>query len=485
MKKIILSLCVGGSLTGALPVIAEVTLPQIFTSSMVLQRDVAIPVWGSADAGEKVTVTLGGKTVSAKADSEGDWKVSFPKRGLGSPLTLTVKGGNEIKLENLLMGDVWLCSGQSNMEMGVMNTGTLVKEVEKGDHPTIRLFYVNNPKKVKAWNQLSKMPQKDLMVSSGWKVCSPDTLKASGLWGGFSATAYFFGEALQQEMKNVPIGLINSSSGGSRIEPWTTEAGWKSVPELAEDYQRMKSIDLKKAKASIWSKWPSLYNVAIHPLTQMPIKGTIWYQGEANRQDGMLYFRRMEALINGWRKHWGADMPFYFVQLAPFSYGKDKVDVLPGIWLAQSETDEKIEGVGMAVTIDIGNPRDIHPKNKKEVGRRLALLALKDTYGKNVLAYSPTAKSVRSKKGSLTVSFKDVGGGLVSSESSPAGFELAGEDGTFKLAEAKIVGKDKVSVSSKEVPEPTQVRYAWKNTPEVTLKSKEGLPVPCFKLDGK
>jgi sialate O-acetylesterase len=306
-------------------------------------------------------------------------------------------------------------------------------------------------------------------------------LKTTGLWGGFSATAYFFAEALQKEMKEVPIGLIASSSGGSRIEPWTTEAGWKSVPELAKDYQKMKSVDLKKAKAGIWNPWPSLYNVAIYPIVQMPIKGVIWYQGEANRKDGMKYFHRMQALINGWRQHWGAEMPFYFVQLAPFSYEKDKSDVLPGVWLAQSEADEKINNVGMAVTIDIGNPRDIHPKNKKEVGRRLALLALKDTYGKEVLAYSPVAVSAQPKKGTLTGTFNNVGGGLVLAEGKDlAGFEVAGEGGVFKPATANIVAKDKVAVFSKDVSHPIQVRYAWKNTPEVNLKSKEGLPVPCF-----
>ncbi len=485
MKKILFSLCVGGVVLGGLPASAEVSLPQIFTSNMVLQRDVPIPVWGWADPGEKVTVTLADQSATVTADEKGNWKVSFPKRGLGKAFTLTVKGENEIKLENLLMGDVWLCSGQSNMEMGVKQTGKFSKQIEKADSPTLRLFYVTNPNRVKAWKKdvsQSATPRKDFLESSGWKVCSPETLKNTGLWGGFSATAYFFGKSLQEQLKEVPIGLVASSSGGSKIEPWTTDAGWKSVPELAKEYQKMKSIDLSKAKASIHSPWPSLYNVSIHPIAQMPIKGVIWYQGEANRRDGMLYFHRMKALIHGWRQHWGENMPFYFVQLAPFSYSKDQAEWLPGIWLAQSEADQKIKNVGMAVTIDIGNPKDIHPKNKPEVGRRLALLALKDTYGKKVLAYSPTAVSSQAKKGSITITFKDVGGGLVSPKEALPGFEVAGKDGVFKPAEAKIVGADTVSVFSKEVPAPIHVRYAWSNTPKVTLKSKEGLPVPCFKL---
>ena len=457
---------------------ANVTLSRVFTDNMVIQRDKPITVWGWAAPGEKVTVTLADKTASAVADKGGKWQVTLPKRGLGPALTMTVKGNNEIKLSNILMGDVWLCSGQSNMEFGVNLLKNPTKEIADAAYPKIRIFYVAK--------RAERHPQDRLGKAGGWLECTTENLMKNGEWRGFSAVAYFFAKYLQQALPEIPQGMLHASRGGSLIQPWTTEAGWQSVPELAYDYKRMKSINVDKVKRlGNNSLFPGLYNAMINPLTKLQIKGILWYQGESNRYDGERYFYRMQALINGWRAIWGKDVPFYFVQLAPFKYGRDKgKQLLPPIWQAQSRTAREIPNTGMAVTIDIGDFNDIHPKNKDDVGRRLSLLARKYTYGQKLTAESPTPVSAKVKGGKVVIKFKDVAGGLQTADGKTevAGFELAGADGKFKPAQAVISDDDKVTVSSAEVTEPTAVRFAWTNTPTVNLQSKAGLPVGCFSM---
>lgn len=481
MRKLRLGRILGAALlTGALCAQADVTLPKIFSSNMVLQRDQPITVWGWADAGEKVTVTLGDKSAATVADKSGKWEVTLPQRSLGKPLTMTVKGNNEIKLNNILMGDVWLCSGQSNMEFGIKNSTNAKQAIAAANRPNLRLFFIQK--------RALKKPAEKLGKTSGWDVCTPQTVVKDGTWGGFSAVAYYFGSYLQKQIPEVPIGLIHSSWGGSKIETWTTYPGWKSVPQLADEYKKVKSTDLKKLKkVGNHSKIPALYNGMVNPFTKLRIKGAIWYQGEANRKEGADYFYRMQALINGWRSIWGKDMPFYFVQLAPFSYaadlkGKNGKEWLPEVCTAQAKAAAEIPHTGMAVTIDIGNVNDIHPKNKDDVGKRLALLALKDTYGKNVVADSPAFDSAKLKDGKVIVKFKHVGGGLQTSDGKAAvpGFEVAGKDGVFHKADAVISGKETVTLSCKEVKKPAKVRYAWSNTPKVTLQNKEGLPIGWF-----
>jgi len=467
-KTIMISLLLGSSLAAD----ADVVLPKVITSNMVIQRGQPISIWGTADAGEKVKVNLSGVSATTQASADGDWNVTLPKRGLSNALTLTVKGNNEIKLENILMGDVWLCSGQSNMEMGMLQTEKGEEAVAAAKKRTLRIFNVRKSK--------SQKLLKDIAKGSGWKVGTPKNLKTTGsvtAFGknqGFSATAYYFGMHLQKSLQNVPIGLIESSWGGTRIEPWSSKPGVASVPEL-------KGKDHPKGKVA------EFYNSMIHGLAPMAIKGAIWYQGESNRRDGMLYAYRMRGLINGWRMNWGEDMPFYFVQLAPFSYKRDKAVFLPEIWEAQSVADSEILHTGMAVTLDIGSFNNIHPKNKKDVGKRLALLALKDTYGKDVVAVSPTATIAKSQKGGAIVTFKDVGGGLVVTDGQALReFEVSaesGKDATFKPAEAKVTGKNSVYVFNKGIAKPGQVRYAWKNTPKVNLANREGLPVPSFRVN--
>lgn len=457
MHKTILSLLFGSSLAG----LADVTLPKILTSNMVLQRDQPITLWGWAEAGEKVKVSLAGKKQKTTADAKGDWKVTFPPQGLGEPVQITVEGNNRIVLDDVLLGDVWLCSGQSNMEWGVGTSEHADEAIAAADHPTLRLFDVG---KVSA-----KKPLKDIAKGSGWKVCTPESVAQTGTVKGFSAAAYFFGKHLQRGLKTVPIGLVDASWGGTRIEPWTTTAGRDSVESL------------KGSKG----KYSGLYNGMVHGLAPLRVKGCIWYQGEANRKDGALYYGRMCALINGWRAIWGEKMPFYFVQLAPFAYAKDKnPEILPVIWEAQSKTNHEVPYTGMAVTIDVGNPKNIHPKKKEEVGQRLALLALRDSYGQDVEAYSPSYHSHQQRGRELTLRFKDEGAGLSVREGGQLeGFELAAADGTFVAVKARVSGKNTVQIQLGKIKEPKVLRYAWSNTPKASLVSRNGLPVAAFRIE--
>ncbi|WP_435892429.1 sialate O-acetylesterase [Oceaniferula spumae] len=478
MKKNILSLLA----LAPLAVTADVSLSHIFTSNMVIQRDQPITIWGTAEAGEKVAVTLTGETepdtASATADDVGAWAVTLPKRGPGKPLQLVVQGNNKIELKNILMGDVWLCSGQSNMVWGMRVSENAKQAIKEGVHPDLRLFAVNR--------RLAKEPEDDIRGSKWWP-CVPRTLEKTSGKLGYSAVAYYFGRRLKQELGDVPVGLIVSAYGGSRIETWTTEDSWKSVPELAEEYEKLRSANKVEPAAHLKnnpqtrSRYPICYNSMIHGLSRLKIKGTIWYQGEANMSEGALYFHRQRALVNGWREIWGKDMPFYFVQLAPYRYPKDKNTALPHMWLAQQKAADEIPNSEMAVTIDVGNAKNVHPGQKRQVGERLAGLALKHTYGKDVEADGPVYKDHKIADGKITISFDHAGKGLATRDGqAPREFEVAGEDGVFHPATAVIASPNKLILSSPQVAAPVKARHAWKNTPDANLMAGSGLPVPCF-----
>ena len=330
---------------------ADVTLPSVIGSHMVLQRDMPLPVWGWADPEEKVTVTLDGKSAAATADAKGKWKITLPAHAAdGKPHTLTIQGKNKIELTDILLGEVWVGSGQSNMEFHLSGARDQKEAIAAADQPEIRLFSV--PKVTTA------APARD--VKAAWLVCTPKTAPA------FSGVLYHFGLRLHKELK-LPIGLIHSSWGGSAIAPWTVEQ--KSSGQM--------------------------YNGMIAPLQPFAVRGITWYQGESSvfSRHGLKYREMMERLIKGWRRTWGEDLPFYFVQIAPWSgYPKDEE---PPVWEAQAAT-LKIPGTGMVVTTDlVDNLSDIHPNNKKDVGNRLALWALAKTYDRKDLVYL-----VRSSRGS-------------------------------------------------------------------------------------
>ncbi len=461
---------------------ADVKLPNVFGDHMVLQRDAELPVWGWADSGEQVTVSLGDATATTTADDRGQWAVALPKMPAGGPHVLKVSGSNAIELSDILIGEVWVCSGQSNMEWSVTRSNNPQEEIAAAKWPKIRLFHI--PRKA------AGTPQDD--VDAQWKACSPESIP------NFSAVGYFFGRELHREL-DVPVGLIESAWGGTRIEPWTPVPGFRSVPELAEtgdavirtriEQQRKVGESLKTGKKPPQHPLANrgaptgLYNGMIHPIVPFAIRGATWYQGEANRRDRGQFEQKMHALINGWREVWGqGDFPFLFTQLAPYNYGEDTT-MLPEVWEAQEKV-LTLANAGMAVTVDIGNPKDIHPRNKQDVGKRLALWALAKTYGRNELRYSgPLYRSMTVDGSQVRIQFNHAGSGLASRDSKPLSwFEIAGTDGGFVPATARIDG-NAVVVSSEKVTKPARVRFAWNQIAEPNLMNKEGLPAAPFRTD--
>lgn len=491
----------------SVPAAADVRLPAAFGDRMVLQRDLPVPVWGWADPGEAVTVTLAGQTKTATADAAGKWSVRLDPLQAGGPHTLKVQGKNALERTDVLVGEVWLCSGQSNMAMTVSGCLNFQEEAKASDLPRLRMFTVAR--------KTAGEPQAD--VAGDWKVCGPQTV------GGFSAAAYFFGRRLLREL-DVPVGLINSSWGGTPIQAWT---GWKTHeetpelapllaafnkaveswnPEQAKERHEKQLADWKdkeaKAKAegkpftlrrpqppqdprTSQNSPARLFNAMIAPLAPYAIRGAIWYQGESNAGNAALYGHQLRAMIGEWRRLWGqGDFPFISVQLPNFMAPQQKP--VEGGWADIRETFLKsvsIPNVGIAVTIDVGEEKDIHPKNKQAVGHRLAQWALAKTYGKPIVPGGPLYKGMSREGSSIVIRFDDVGSGLVAAGGEPLkGFAIAGEDKAFVWAEAKIVGET-VVVSSPEVKDPVAVRYAWANNPACNLANKEGFPASPFRTD--
>lgn len=481
---------------------ADVKLPAILGSNMVLQRGMPVTVWGWADPDETVTVAIGDNRAETKAGADGKWRVSLKPVAADGTVEMNVKGKNELKLTNILVGEVWLGSGQSNMQWSVMASANPKEEVEAATYPKLRLFLVPLVP--------SGVPAPD--VNARWVECSPETV------GSFSAVLYYFGRHLHKEL-NVPLGLIASSWGGTRIEPWIPPVGFESHADLSDELAKLNTIKaqygsslkpqvlalkewLAKAEAAIAANSPlpnppslpnhplnsngahtGLYNGMIHPLAPFAIRGAIWYQGESNNGQGMKYHSLMRGLIAGWRSVWNnPDMPFYFVQLAPYKYGANETS-LPGIWEAQTAT-LGVPKTGMAVTTDITTINDIHPKNKQEVGRRLALWALAHDYGKSDLVYSgPLFRGAAVELDQVRITFRHATGGLASRDGKPLSwFTIAGEDKVFHPANAVIEGET-VVVSSPKVILPVAVRFGWNQIAEPNLMNKAGLPASPFRTD--
>jgi len=486
---------------------ADVKLPHIFGDHMVFQQGVDLPIWGWADPGEPVTVRLGhADPVSTTTDSKGCWRVHLAPALPGNPLQLIVKGKNEIVLEDVLVGEVWVGSGQSNMAWLVKKSDNAEHEVQAASHPKIRFFTVPR--------EPSAVPRSD--VDSSWEICDPNTV------GDFSACAYFFGREIHKEL-GVPVGLINSSWGGTRIEPWTPPVGFEKILSLQEIHQQLIRADptsdpykkklssyiqeietwLAEAKVALAQEkilspvpeYPkdivplanhldptALYNGMIHPLIPFAIRGFIWYQGESNRLDGDLYTCKMQALIDGWRKVWEIkDLPFYYVQIAPFQYEQEDPGILPQFWTAQRNVLERVPHTGMVVVHDIGDLNDIHPTNKQEVGRRLALWALAQTYGMEDVVHSgPLYKGMKVENDAIRILFDHVGGGLASRDGQALShFEILGIDEKYVPAQASIDGNT-LLVRAQGVTSPVAVRFAWHKLAEPNLMNKEGLPASPF-----
>lgn len=461
---------------------ADVTLSGVFGDSMVLQQEHPIRIFGTADPGEAITVELGGKTASGKADADGNFRVELPAmKADGTSHTLTVKGNNTVTVKDVLLGEVWLCSGQSNMEWPVARSLNAKEEIAAADHPNIRLFnvggHVQGPK-----------PLRDPRGS--WQKCSPKSVPS------FSAVGYYFGRKLSKEL-GVPIGLVGTNWGGTRIEPWTPPVGFEAVDSL-QDYQAsVKAIDPSKPKQRAKGGATFIYNGMVHALTPLSARGAIWYQGESNAGDGRRYEFLKEALVKGWRNVFeNDDLSFYWVQLANFR-AADK-NPAGGGWGNVREGQRKalrLPNTGMAVIVDIGEERDIHPKNKQDVGARLALWALAKDYGRDIVFSGPLYKSMKVEGSKIRVTFDSVGGGLITGKKNglnpteatpgeaPAEFAVQDGDGNWHWAKAEIDG-DSVLVWSDDVKDPKHVRLGFQSNPAgFNLYNKEGLPASPFTTD--
>ncbi len=501
---------------------AEVKLPVIFSDHMVLQRGEPVPVWGTAANGEEVKVTFAGQTKETKAGGDGKWKVSLDAmKEEAKPADLVVAGKNTVTIKDVLVGEVWVCSGQSNMEWTVLKAGNPEQEIAAAKYPAIRMFNLER--------ETSMSPKDD--CKGAWLEANPQSA------GKFSAVGYYFGRQLHQVL-NIPIGLINTSWGGTRVEAWTSSEALAERPcarELLQDWTaaktkydaataskefeqrktawqaQVKAVQERNAKLkpgdakenlppaprpmdnpNATPHYPAvLFNAMIAPIIPYGIKGAIWYQGESNQKRAIQYQELLPTMINDWRKRWNDEFSFYIVQLANFGNGhppaKDAgvADTWAELQEAQLLTAQTLPKCGVAVINDIGEEKDIHPKNKQDVGRRLASLALAKDYGKKDIVFSgPVMKSSRITKDKVRVRFDHVGGGLKTRDGkAPGHFQISGADQVWHWAKASIEGNE-VVVWSDAVKKPVGVRYAWASWPEgANLINKEGLPASCFRTD--
>jgi len=485
-------------------VISDVNLPGIFGDNMVLQCGMKLPVWGTADPGERVTVTINGNSAGTKTEEDGHWMVGMKKMEVGGPYEMNVRGNNTITFTNVMVGEVWVCSGQSNMQLAVRALKDIDDEVASADYPDIRLFTVDRvSKETPQFDFSGKRPE--------WILCSPETVL------DFSAVAFFFGRELHEEL-DVPIGLINSSWGGSIAEAWTRFEILESDPELKPIVDNLDSVIAAYPKAKeLYDKriaeqqkaraegkpvkeyilpprgpgerdYPSgLYNAMIAPMIPYGIKGAIWYQGESNSVRAYQYRTLFPAMIRDWRKAWKqGNFPFLFVQLA--NWETDNVAVQGG-WGSWPELREaqlmtlSVPKTAMAVIIDIGDESNIHPNNKWDVGNRLALGALHVAYGRDVIYSGPIYKSMKRKGNSIRLRFEHAADGLVTGDGGTLkGFTITGKDRVFYPAAARIES-DEVIVTSNKVSEPVAVRYGWDDNPECNLFNSAGLPASPFRTD--
>lgn len=451
---------------------AEIKLPEILSSNMVLQRNTTVQLWGWADGKEKITITASwlAEPLQLTADKEGSWQIGVKTTNSKEAQTISIKGESaEITLENVLFGEVWLCSGQSNMEQSLNGYpgqptfgGGLA--IAKSKNKNLRLFTVERAN--------SKTPLKDIGEHRTWEMASPANVR------DFSAVAYFFGMQLQ-EILDVPVGMIHSSWGGTPIESWMS----------METMEKFKKIDLDTVTLARKHYIPTtLYNAMIHPLVPYTLKGTLWYQGESNRNKPDDYRKYMPALVDDWRSKWEiGDFPFYYVQIAPYYYNEpdafQTVKNTAFLREAQLESLADIPNSGMAITMDIGEELCIHPAKKKEVADRLLFHALNQTYGfETIDCESPVFERLEFKDDGLVLKFTHAETGLYTPHGLK-GFEIAGADRVFYPAQAEILNRRDVFVKSAEVEKPVAVRYAWRNWIEGTLFDVNLLPAPSFRTD--
>lgn len=481
---------------------AEVKLPALFSDHMVVQAGGPVPVWGWATPGESVTVSLAGQTRSTTTASDGKWRVTLGNLAATTqPQTLIVAGKNTLTVSDVLVGETWLCAGQSNMVMRVSEAKDFEHERVAATLPQIRMFTV----------AVNRMPRPQEDCPGAWIVCSPATV------GEFSAVGYFFGRELHRTMGGA-VGLINSSAGGTLIESWLSEDAQRATPALASFFTQREKLMAAFDKAAAaeryraaLAKWEAaveqakaanqplpkkpgdpyeshlgamnvggLFNGKIAPLIPYALRGIVWYQGESNAAPERVpfYERQLRLLVQDWRKRWGSELPIAWVQLPNVK----KTESYAFIREAQLKALD-LPKTGMAITIDVGESRDLHPKNKQDVGARLAQWALGTVYGRDVAAISgplPAGHEVRG--GEILVRFCHAERGLVSKGGELKGFLIAGETRAWQPAQARIKG-DTVLVSAPNVPQPVAVRYAWAADPVISLFNGAGLPASPFRTD--
>ncbi len=488
---------------------ADVKTPAIFGSGMVLQREIDVPVWGWADAGEEVTVSFRDQKVSTKAGNDGKWQVKLKPLKVGQPGTLTVAGKNKLEFKDVLVGEVWVCSGQSNMGWSIARGLDADLEAAAAQDPDVRLFQVPLT--------TAETPQED--VNAEWRTAAPDNVSS------FSAVGYLYGRQLHHTLR-VPVGVIMTAWGGTRAEAWTSPeamAKTEALKPIVDTWdERAAKYDAAKAKAQYeaamksWTEraakakaagkraprrpqmqgpprkdrhhYSTLYNAMVAPLTPYAIRGAIWYQGESNAGRAEQYRTLMPTMIQSWRDAWGqGDFHFYQVQLANFMAITDKPEESAWAELreAQVMAGDAIPNVDAVCITDIGAAKDIHPKDKQNVAKRLARLALVDIHGmKSITRSGPTYKSMEVKGNKVIVTFENQGSPLVSYYNEPlTGFAIAGKDKQWVWGTAKITSANTVEVSSPEVKEPVAVRYNWANNPQGTLYNAAYLPAYPFRSD--
>lgn len=489
----------------AIITIFAVEMPNYFSDNMVIQRDAPIKIFGKGMPNEDITVSLNGVSGKTTCDKSGNWLITLASQNAGGPFVLNVKGNNELSFKNVMIGEVWLCAGQSNMAWRLRESTNGADEVKNSTNSQIRLFQVE-----RVWNSEQKGK-----ASGKWQESNPESSK------DFSAVGYFFGDKLSKELK-VCVGLIDVSWGGTRIEPWLAYGSTKSYQTLRSISQELELFnpksqmhkeilqgninildkyvtDLKNCKEneSAPSDLPilntnlipkhrdasgMLFNTMVKPLLPANVGGMLWYQGEANRTEGLLYTDKLKALIDGWREQFmSPDMPFYIVQLAPMKYANQNWVSLANIWDAQSKAAKEINNAGIVIINDVGNPIDIHPTNKRPVGERLANLALKRNFNMNIPAEFPEANKFEIKNSDFIITFENAKELKTADQKSATNFELCGENGVFYPANT-IINGNRITLSSNDVTSPVAARFAWNISCEPNLRNEHNLPVGAFKI---
>ena len=458
MKKFTKSLCLL-MLSSALSFSvakANISIPEIFSDNMVLQQKSEVTLWGWAKTGEPITIKADwlDNELTVNVGSQGTWRVLLATPAAGGPYTIRLKGYNEILLKNVLIGEVWLCSGQSNMEWSAnMGINNAQEEIVNANYPEIRLFTV--------FHSTSLYPQEHL--TGQWLECTPENMQ------NFSSIGYFFARKLHKEL-GIPVGIINTSWGGTPAESWMPDEVFSKNDLLRNAAAKQKPVPWGPVEPA------RIYNSMISPLIPFRIAGVLWYQGESNTINSYAYKEILSALIQSWRDKWGYDFPFYYAQIAPYNYGRP----FEGVEVREAQRRVlEVSNTGMAVLSDIGDTTDIHPKNKQDAALRLANLALNRHY--RILQTEdsgPLFKEMAVDKNKAFISF-DHSAGLYATGKNVTCFEIAGADKVFYPAEAKIKG-EQVVVSARNVKLPVAVRFAWSNTATPNLFNGSNLPASCF-----